>query len=303
MFLELIPASFGHIGITSFLLYCAYWLGTRKTDEAPVPDKFFSWLIKVNLWAVIFTYAEAIFLEALVMSEEELPIEYRDQEKTTKRWLEQHNYFFWVSLSFHQIAFMAILLYELVKVEKMMKMVWFVWIPPFLQVTVGLFSQDKLGPAILGLIMEMITPLLAVAYAAKMCTPQPGRKYRAMFGLCAVVSYIISVLPVLFLGSQMQTANHALYLTMVFGFISFGCWGKISMVTPENDKNKEKYVELAGQGKNRNILQETEGIFNNLTRDLSRRDPESAVFTTGDEEFEDDPSIIPMTAIGKQSQD
>jgi hypothetical protein len=237
MLLELIPDAFQQISIAWFLLYCAYRLGERKINwEVKVTiDLFFRKVVKYNAITVAILYAEAIFLEMIVMSEEDIPDDLKEEGTLTEQWLKQHNDFFWFVLSVHQVLLLGIIGRELMKETHVKKLLWFGIIPPLIQWHIGLFATNPIAGAVFGLILEMVAPLLLLVYAFQICFSQ--LKVRAAYGFAAVLSYIISTLPVLFLGTQMQSAHHALYLTIFFGVISFFCWARLTSKTPTKIKD------------------------------------------------------------------
>jgi hypothetical protein len=228
MLLDLIPEAFQQVAIAWFLLYCAYQYGERKGRWQS--DFFYRKLIKYNVYAVSLLYAEAIVLETFVMSEEALPSYLQEDGNPTERWLKQHNTFFWFVLAIHQSLTLGIVGYELLDEKRVKRLMLVGLIPPLLQWHVGLFSDDPMGASILGLILEAVVPVLFGVYGVGICFSD--EKKRLAFGFCAVTCYVISVLPVLFLGTQMQSAHHALYLTIFFGALSFFFWARMLVEIP-----------------------------------------------------------------------
>jgi hypothetical protein len=234
MLLDFLPDAFQQIVISWFLLYCAYKFGERRirwtSDRRDCNvDKFYQRLVWLNVLAVAILYAEAIFLETFVMDSQKDDAK-RAPNKTAK-WLEQHNDFFWFVLSVHQSVSLGIMGYELTSESKVKSFILLGSVPVFVQWIIGLFAIELITGAVAGLIFEGVTPLLLLVYGFQICFG--SHKERATYAFTATFSYIISALPVFFLGTQMQSPHHALFLTVFFGLLSFFCWARAVCKTPK----------------------------------------------------------------------
>jgi hypothetical protein len=108
---------------------------------------------------------------------------------------------------------------------------------------VVLFEKAAIGPAITGLIFEAVTPILFLVYGFQICFSKG--KVRPTYAFNAILCYIISTLPVFFLGTQMQSSRHALYLTTFFGVISFFCWARAISKTPQQNVKTADLVTIS----------------------------------------------------------
>lgn len=269
MLLETLPDAGQQILIAWFLLYCSYKLGGKHTKWAGEVqiDVFYHKLVKYNLISVAILYAEAIFLETLVGgSDEDIPDPLKDLGgDKTEQWLKQHNGLFWFVLAIHQALCLGIIGYELMSAKKVRRAVWVGLLPPLVQWHIGLFATDPITGAIAGLIFEAVIPLLLCVYGFKIVFS--GFKSRASYAFAAVLSYVVSTLPVFFLGTQMRSPHHALYLTVFFGVISFYCWTKSVAFTIQ------KTTDLGIDGVSK-------GIFNQV-----EKQEHEARFTIGGEDI------------------
>lgn len=238
LLLDVLPDALQQIAIATSLLYFAYIIGRRRLlitkNKLTLPhDEYYHHLVRCLLVLTGFIYAEAVFQTTLAMAEDAAEEETPDSKTT--QWLKQHSKLFWFVLACRQSVLMAILGYELMSETKVKKLVWFGAIVPFIQWHVGLFSTDPMSGAVVGLLFETLTPLLLVIYMFKICMCEG--KIRAAYACLANLWYLISALPVLFLALEMRGPHEVLYLTVFFGVLSFFCWSRAVIKTPQRSKS------------------------------------------------------------------
>jgi hypothetical protein len=239
-YLSILPDALQQIAIASTLLYFAYRMGRRrllisKNKPTPMQDEFYQQLVKWLLIATTIISAEAVFQSTVAMAEEVLPADVVPSDGKTTQWLKQHSDLFWVVLALRQTMVMGILGYELMSETKVKQLVWFGVLAPILQWHVGLFAKDPMAGAVVGLLFETMTPLLLMIYLVKIC--MSDLRLRAIYGFFASLFYMISALPVLLLALQMRGPHEVLYLTVFFGILSFFCWSRAVIKTPQKSKS------------------------------------------------------------------
>ena len=255
MYLSSIPNAVQQTLIGWFMIYCSFRFGTEKflktkpfkgerNKKIVEKDEFmfimnpvFSGLVKVNLITIGIAYAEAIFLESLI-EDSTFPDELKEEGTPTERWMKQHNDFFWFVLAIHQFMQLMIIAFETLGESKARKFLPVGLLLPIVQWHVGIFSSNAMGGAIFGFIGEIVTPFLFFVYMVKLIVV-PKNRVRPFLGFVAMLSLVISFLPVLFIGTQMGSSKVAIYISILFGCISAFCWGKLIKLTPKPDLQVE----------------------------------------------------------------
>lgn len=120
---------------------------------------------------------------------------------------------------------------------------------------------------------EMIAVVLLILYGIKSCLSKT--KTRSSYGFFAMLFYFISVLPVFFIGTQMKSVHHALFLTIFFGALSFFCWGRTIVKTNAKDDGSFEFipvkelieVDVAVDSSKKTVINRSQGTTDPL-RDL-----------------------------------
>lgn len=236
--LGFLPDAAQQATIAMILMGISYYLGEKKKITAKMLSRTavrYMWFVRLNTLLMGIIYTVTIFLIAMVMDLDTDLDKGGDDfldgnvtmgahpEESTGAWLQQHSTLFWFFLAMHQGLFIGMFAYETFSMHRARHWVWPGLIPPLLQWMVGLFAQDTVAPAICGLIFEIVTPMLILAFLFKVCAAPS--KVRSGYALIALLMYVVTFLPVFFLGTQMKNAHNSLFFTVTFAVMSFFFWG------------------------------------------------------------------------------
>lgn len=232
MFLDVIPDVFQQIIIAWVMIFAVYNITINWTYHAHI-DYIFMKIINTKIFCVSVMYAETILVVTAILNEPAYA-----NSKTAAFLLEQHGDLFWFVSALHQTMVLCIIAFEILGRNQILKWRWYYFIIPCLQWINALFAPNYIM-AIAGLLLEVTSSVLILIYGIKLCNR--GNKKRSVWGLMGTLTYVISLIPVLFTGLNTDSPHKTVFVMVSFGTMSVFFWLQCAILTT----NPQERVTIA----------------------------------------------------------